>query len=63
MPVSLLAAGFAPRNPELNPGRFHVGSVVGKAVLSQVSLRTLPFLPANYHTTKSALFHVLQGDY
>jgi hypothetical protein len=43
-----LLAGLSPRRHRFNPGIFHLGFVVGKEALGQVSPRILRFSPANF---------------
>jgi hypothetical protein len=43
-----LAAGLPPRRPGFDPGSVHVGFVVDKVTLGQVSPRVLRFSPVNF---------------
>jgi hypothetical protein len=42
-----LVAGLAPRRPGFKPGSVHVGFMVDKVALGQVSLRVLLFSPVS----------------
>jgi hypothetical protein len=43
-----LAAGLPPRRTRFDPGSVHLGFVVGKVALGQVSPRVLRFYPVNF---------------